>query len=188
MDDHSFRLGDHGRYTPNQLIPLNDPIWQTFRCANGGTDALLPLLLRMGDANSSDLAISDDDWEVLWDTCHQWTTYDSTVATVPHLIDIAESLTAQSNVLTELITLIAASIMVVKNDKPNAPSLAYDKFESSVPAAKRLALQYLERIDSRREMCSGLALLAATNNDLELAGAMLEITDNSIESLNPIGV
>lgn len=166
------------------MLDLDDPLWATFRHA-GGDAANYPDVLRelkqtidRGDELDEELS------ESLWDICHQWTTYDSTVAAIPHLIAIASDLSPDHPIRIQLLQLIGCASAGIQRDKTNAPPEIHKEFQASLSQLGPLATASVAHVQERDQLCCLLAVIAVALGDYELAGALFELPHSSIQCEN----
>ncbi|TWT72657.1 hypothetical protein [Crateriforma conspicua] len=164
------------------MLALDDSRWQSLRHAGGSAERFPQLLHRVQQVVDNDQEdLSDRELESLWDICHQWTTYDATVAAIPHLLMLAVAASPNRPIRKRLIQLISASITGIKSDGTTASSEIQRHFEHSLAHARSLAIDSIPFTETRDELCCLFAIIAATGDDTELAGAMLELDQNSLQ-------
>ena len=163
------------------MLDLDDPLWRNLGHAHG-TAASYPSLLRqlLADAQN-DADLDDDLMESICDICHQYSTYDSTIAAVPHLIFIASEASIESSIRKFLVSLLSVAIAGIILDKTSATRELVAHFDASLKRANLLALESLASATAREDRCAAFALLNAASADPEFAGALTGFLRNSLQ-------
>src|SRR5687768_15529007 len=94
------------------MLPLDDTLWSSLNPRNWAPT--YPALLRALAQKIAEGSFSRGSLGDLCTMCHQWSTYDSTLAVVPHLIDICRSQRPQSNARIGLLTWVGWCVACTK--------------------------------------------------------------------------
>lgn len=166
------------------MLDLDDPLWATFHHA-GGDASTFPDVLRdlKEKANRGD-ELGEDFSESLWDICHQWTTYDSTVAAIPHLIAITSEVSPNEPIRIQLLQLIGCASAGIQRDKTSAPAEVHEYFQTALSLLGPLATESVPFVHERDQLCCILAVIAVAQGDNELAGVLFELPYGSIQCPN----
>ena len=121
----------------------------------------------------------DDIADAISAICHDWSTYDSTYAAIPHLVEICGTMSLDSPTRVQLLVFVGWCVACLRLNKTTAPKDIIDFFEGSLPIASRLTA---ETLAAMTEFGNGdprlrglLASLAATHGDCPLAFVLYEL-------------
>jgi hypothetical protein len=163
------------------MLDLDDPIWATLRHAGGDASTFPDVLRELKRTIERRDEIDGDLSESLWDICHQWTTYDSTVAAIPHLIEMASELPSNHAIRLQLLQLIGCASAGIQRDKTGAPPGVHNEFQASLSLLGPLATASVAHVHERDKLCCLLAVIAVAQGDNELAGVLFELPHSSIQ-------
>lgn len=165
------------------MLPLDDPTWSQLKYA-GGDGSNLPNVIRRLEAYvDSDMPLDDDLMEDLSETCHQWSTYDATIATVPHLVDVSTRMRASNPARIELLAWIGWCVACVELNQTTASDTISSWFKQSVSTARDLIAESLPHVDanentySLRTTRSLLAAFAACHGNTPLSFVLSELEE-----------
>jgi hypothetical protein len=127
------------------MLPLDDTLWSKLN--PGSYAASYPALLRELAATIAAGDYARDSLGDLVTMCHQWSTYDSTLAAVPHLVEICRQQPPDAFARIDLLAWIgwcAACICLNRQDGPRqlkqwygeSVSVARDLIAKSLPFAQ----------------------------------------------------
>lgn len=173
-------------------------------CA-GGSASRLPVVIRRLEESIHERGELDCELMVeLSATCHQWSTDESTYATLPHLVSICFQLLPDHAARIELLGWIGWCVACLRLNRTPAPQQLMDWFEQSVPKARDLIAESLPYVDVHEEVyklrtlrsllaafatCHGNAALGFVLYELEAGGTKCGHCGNFFEpmrsSLNP---
>jgi hypothetical protein len=135
--------------------------------------------------------------------CHQWSTYDSTLAAVPHLVDICRKQPPASTARIDLLAWVGWCVACIHLNRQDGPGQLRRWYDNSVPVARDLIAESLpftpadggER-DAARELlaafaaCHGRPALAFILYELEAGGYRCDHCHSPIRpmqsSMNPL--
>jgi hypothetical protein len=163
------------------MLPLDDPSWAQLSYAYGSASTLPKVILHLQDCIDSGAEPNDDLMDTLWDTCHQWTTYDSTYATLPHLVRICARSRPEDTSRIMILTWIGWCVACLRLNQTEAPDQLVDWFEESVPVARDLIAQSLPYVDVRetayelRTLRGLLAAFATCHGNASLGFVLYEL-------------
>lgn len=166
------------------MLDLDDPAWAQFRHAGGDASDYPDVLRQLQVAIEQHAQLDEELDESLWDICHQWTTYDSTVAAVPHLVTLAAKASPGELIRIQVLQLIGCASAGIRHDKPDAPPDVYEYFEQSLQQLAPLAAESVIRVRNREQLCSLFGVIAVAQGDNELAGALFELPATSLQCQN----
>jgi hypothetical protein len=136
-------------------------------------------------------------------TCHQWGTYDSTLAAVPHLVDICRKQPPASTARIDLLAWVGWCVACIDLNRQAGPGQLKRWYESSVPVARDLiagSLPFTPPADGERDTarellgafaaCHGRPALAFILYELEAGGSRCDHCGSPIRpmqsSMNPM--
>jgi hypothetical protein len=163
------------------MLPLDDPRWNEMTCARGSAARLPAIIERLQHCLDESTEVDRDPLGELSETCHQWSTYDSTYAIVPHLVQICAR-TRPGNVgRIEVLAWVGWCVACLRLNRTAAPPELVDWFEESVLTARLLIAESLphvaveEKVYHLRTLRSLLAAFAACHGNPGLAFVLYEL-------------
>lgn len=148
------------------MLPLDDPLWkdlspETIEGSYPGAATLPALLDRLAAAIRSG-QYNRDFLVELDPMCHQWSTYDSTLAAVPHLIRICQDQSPHEVARIELLDWIGWCVACIHLNGQDGPEKLKRWFDEAVPTARALIAESLPFADDPvGEQANVRGLLAA---------------------------
>ena len=163
------------------MLPLDDPSWGQMTYARGSASNLPGMIQCLQDCIDAGTELDGDLMDHLSDTCHQWSTYDSTYATLPYLVRICARALPGNIARIEVLAWIGWCVACLRLNRTEAPNQLVDWFEESVPTARDLIAQSLphvdvdEKVHQLRTLQSLLAAFAACHGNPSLGFVMYEL-------------
>lgn len=161
------------------MISLDDPLWSDLRYAYGSAIKIPPILRYLQtiakEGGPLDFETAGDVWEI----CHQWSTYDSTYATLPHLTVICSSVAPSNETRLTLLKLYGWAAACLRLNNTEASTLLIDAFESSIPPTRELICESLREIGAGSDLRPLLGALAVCSGDAELGLVLYELYDGT---------
>lgn len=163
------------------MLPLDDPLWTRLESSHGNASRLPVLIQQLQVAIVQHPTLDGDLIVELSDTCHQWSTYDSTYATVPHLVRICTQTPPDRVGRIELLAWIGWCVACLRLNRTEAPQQLMDWFEQSLPTARDLIAESLPHVDVRedayqlRTLRSLLAAFATCHGNPALGFVLYEL-------------
>ena len=163
------------------MIDLDDPIWITLRHAGGDASHYPNVLRRVKQLAQTSVAPDDELLEDLWDICHQFSTYDATLAAIPHLIELCHHTTPDNPIRKTLLDLIACSVACVRSDGTTATPEIEMAFRLSLDRLPTIVIETLPYAQNRTEMCRLLGAYSVSASDDALGMLLFELPDGSLQ-------
>ena len=163
------------------MLPLNDPRWNEMTCARGSAATLPAIIQRLQQCLDETTELGRDLLGELSDTCHQWSTYDSTYATVPHLVRICARTRPENVGRIEVLAWVGWCVACLRLNRTAASPQLVDWFEEGVLTARLLIAESLphvaveEKVYHPRTLRSLLAAFAACHGNPALAFVLYEL-------------
>jgi hypothetical protein len=165
------------------MLPLGDPLWNelspdSLDGAYPGAATFPALLQKLAAAihageYTRDLLVELDPM------CHQWSTYDSTLAAVPHLIRICGNRPPDELARIDLLSWVGWCVACVHLNRQHGPEKLKHWYNDAVPVARTLIAQSLpfakDPIGEHRNVRELLAAFAACNGNYGLAFILYEL-------------
>lgn len=161
------------------MISLDDPLWNDLRYAYGSASKIPQALHYLRAAATANIPLDFEAAGDVWEICHQWSTYDSTYATLPHLTSICASAVPDSEIRLALLKLYGWATACLRLNKTRAPKLLIDAFESSIPPTRELIRESLRDIGAGSDLRPLLGALAVCSGDAELGLVMYELYEGT---------
>ena len=162
------------------MLSLDDPRWEILRFAHGSAKKIPPILRKIQSAASRGVPFDFDSVSDLWEICHQWSTYDATYATLPHLTAICSSLDPNNDLRISLLDLYGWAMVCLRLNSTSAPNDIVSFFEMSVPVTRELIRQSLGDVTPGRSLRTLLGALAGCSGDSELGLAIYQLYDGTV--------
>jgi hypothetical protein len=142
------------------MLPLDDKLWSNLNHKSWGP--LYPEVLRhLNDTIAAD-RYSRDCLVELETMCHQWSTYELTLAAVPHLVDICRKLPSESTARIDLLAWAGWCVACIHLNRQDGSEQLKKWFNESITVARDLIAQSLPFThDSDGEPSNVRQLLAA---------------------------
>ena len=156
------------------MLPLDDKLWSKLN--HKGWGPLYPeVLRRLNDAIAA--GEFSRDWVVNLETmCHQWSTYELTLAAVPHLVDICRKLPRESTARIELLAWVGWCVACIHLNRQEGPQQLKQWYQESIPVARDLTAESLPfSHDSEDQVRQLLAAFAACHGKPALAFILYEL-------------
>ena len=142
------------------MLPLDDKLWSKLN--HKGWGPLYPGVLRQLNETIAAGEYSRECLVELETLCHQWSTYELTLAAIPHLIDISRKLTPESTARIELLAWIGWCVACIHLNRQDGSEQLKQWYKDSVPVARDLMAESLPFAhDSKDEESHVRELLAA---------------------------
>jgi len=142
------------------MLHLDDKLWSTLNHQAWGPS--YPGVLRQ---LSERIAAGSYTRECLADLetmCHQWSTYELTLAAVPHLVDICRKQPPQLAARIELLAWVGWCVACVQLNRQDGPAELKQWYDDSIPLARDLIAESLPFSQSSAgQPCNVRELLAA---------------------------
>jgi hypothetical protein len=158
-----------------RMLELNDLRWATF---NGGyrqpynASTILKELERANDRNELETLL-DEFWEELY---HQGDVDLASYYAVPHLVRIASS---KNFAIENLLSLIIAIDIARYTGNPPLPEDLKQEYAASILAIKELGLALLNQNWNLDTAAVSLSAIALSKGQIELAKAIINLSDES---------
>ena len=163
------------------MLPLDETVWSNLNPREHAR--LYPARLRELAETVATARYTRNCLGELATMCHQWSTYDSTLAAVPHLVDICRKQPPASAARIDLLAWVGWCVACIHLNRQDGPGQLRSWYDESVPVARYLIAESLpatreadgER-DSVRELlgafaaCHGRPALAFILYELEAGG------------------
>lgn len=128
------------------MLSLESSLWSQLTISNGSASQIPELIANAGLVPSSNVVSHEDIQVELFDLlCHQWSTYESTIAAVPHLIHLVSKMESSSLVRRRYISMISWFTGCIRLNKTSATDALMESFESSLQI---LRVQIVESLPS----------------------------------------
>ncbi|MCI0536552.1 MAG: hypothetical protein L0Z50_15135 [Verrucomicrobiales bacterium] len=142
------------------MLPLDDKLWSDLNHKGGGP--LYPAVLRHLNATIAAGKYSRDCLVDLETMCHQWSTYELTLAAVPHLVDSCRKLPPESTARIELLAWVGWCVACIHLNRQDGSEQLKQWYNDSIPVARDLIAESLPFTrESDGEPSNVRALLAA---------------------------
>ena len=161
------------------MILLDDPLWNELQYAEGCAIKIPPILRSLQAAVAEDGAVDLEAVGHVGEICHQWSTYDATYATLPHLTSICGSALPDNATRLILLKLYGWASACLRLNKTPAPQHLIDAFESSILPTRELIRESLGRVEAGTHLRPLLRALAVCMGDAELGLVMYELYDGT---------
>ena len=161
------------------MISLEDPLWNDLRYAYGSAIKLPPVLRYLQTAATDGVPLDFEAAADVWEICHQWSTYDSTYATLPHLTSICASVAPDNEIRLALLNFFGWATACLRLNKTEASKLLIDAFESSISPTRELIRESLREIGAGSNLRPLLGALAVCSGDAELGLVLYELYDGT---------
>ncbi len=165
------------------MLTLHDPLWKdlspkTIDGSYPGASTYPDVLRRLTVAIPAG-EYSRDYLIELSTMCHQWSTYDSTLAAVPHLIRICQDQPPDEIARIELLGWIGWCVACIHLNRQGGPDQLKLWYDEAVPVARNLIAESLpfakDPIGEQRNVRGLLAAFAACNGNHGLAFILYEL-------------
>ena len=185
------------------MLPLDDTLWTNLNHKSWGP--LYPEVLRRLNDTIAAGKYSRACLVDLETMCHQWSTYELTLAAVPHLVHICRKLPPESTARIELLAWVGWCVACIHLNRQDGSQQLKQWYQESIPVARNLIAESLplahdsEEQDSQvRELlaafaaCHGKPALAFIFYELEAGGFKCDHCHSFIipmeSSMNPFWV
>src|SRR5688572_11277266 len=183
------------------MLPLDDKLWSNLN--HKGWGPVYPgVLRRLNDAIAAG-QYSRDCLVDLATMCHQWSTYELTLAAVPHLVDICRKLPPESTARIELLAWVGWCVACIRLNQQDGPEQLKRWYSESLTVARDLIAESLpfthdadgEQGNLRKLLaafaaCHGKPALAFILYELEAGGFTCDHCNSFIlpveSSMNPM--
>jgi hypothetical protein len=159
------------------MLPLDDTLWSKLNPAAYAPS--YPALLRELAAS---IAAGDYARESLGDLvtmCHQWSTYDATLAAVPHLVEICRRQPPDAGARLDLLAWVGWCAACIRLNRQDGPKQLQQWYNESVPVARDLiaeSLPFAQDSDGdKSQVRKLLAAFAACHGKPALAFILYEL-------------
>lgn len=160
------------------MISVDEPVWATFHHAGGSAWRYPNVLGKIAALIGSNGVPNDQLLEDMWDICHQFSTYDATLAAVPHLVELCTSASPDQPIRKMLLDLIACSIECIRTDRTSATPEIENGFSLSLAQFPGLVHATMPYAKDRTELCRLCGAFAISIGDDSLGMLMLDcLTD-----------
>jgi len=156
------------------MLPLDDKLWSNLNHNGWGPEALR----RLDDTIAAG-KYSRDCLVELETMCHQWSTYELTLAAVPHLVDICGKQPPQSTARMGLLAWVGWCVACIHLNRQDGQEQVKQWYHDSVAVARALIAESLpftqdadDQLPSVREL---LAAFAACHGNPALAFILFEL-------------
>jgi len=165
------------------MLPLDDPLWSELDPKSTDrpywrASKYPDLLRRLADAIPAG-EYNRDYLVELSTMCHQWSTYDSTLAVVPHLIHICHNQPSDNIARIELLSWVGWCVACIHLNRQSGPDRLKLWYDDAVPVARNLIAESLpfvkDSIGEQRNTCDLLGAFAACNGNHGLAFILYEL-------------
>ena len=160
------------------MLPLDDTLWSSLNHKSWGP--LYPGVLRQ---LSETIAAGDYSRDCLVDLetmCHQWSTYELTLAAVPHLVDICRKLPPEGAARIELLAWVVGwCVACIHLNRQDGREQLKQWYNESVPVARDLIAESLpfarDLVGEQTNLRNLLAAFAACHGNPALAFILYEL-------------
>ena len=159
------------------MLPLDDELWSKLeptRCAPS-----YPAALRELAATIVAGTYTRESLGVLVTMCDQWSTFDSTLVVVPHLVEYCRQQSRESSARIDLLTWIGWCAACVFLNRQDGAKELKDWYEASIPRARDLiaeSLPFAQRSEEgRNQVRELLAAFAACHGNPAVAFLLYEL-------------
>ncbi|QDU08260.1 hypothetical protein [Gimesia aquarii] len=161
------------------MIPLDDPMWESLQYGFGSASKIPPALRLIEKAIMENQPLDYEQTGDVWEICHDWSTYNSTYATLPHLTAICNKTTPENENRIFLLKFFGwATACLRLNKTPAAPELI-NTFEATIPFTRKLILQSLAAVEGPPHLRPLLGALAVCHGDAELGLVLYELYEGT---------
>jgi hypothetical protein len=166
------------------MLPLDDPFWSELR-HGAGKASNVPRLLRTlaSEPEPSAVGQTAEVWQDLWSSlCHQGSVYTASYAAVPHLIQIAYA--AKGPIDYDFFAL-PTTIEIARRGGggPRIPEAFERDYHEALARLEECVWRRRDDAWKRPMILSAAAALALSKDDVELAEALLNLTDDWIAQI-----
>jgi hypothetical protein len=124
------------------MLPLDSVLWNELRVSNGNASQIPALIAQIASTPESQLASHEEIQLEIFDLlCHQWSTYESTIATVPHLVVLVDGLEKKSPLRRSYLSMISWFTACIRLNETSARQDLMDSFEAHLKVAQRQILE-----------------------------------------------
>jgi hypothetical protein len=162
------------------MLPLDDPRWVGLRHAYGSAADIPDLIRALKLSTSPRKGQTDEPWHSLWSSlCHQGDVYTASYVAVPHIVQLASETRTP---IDFSFYLLPAAIEVARKSGqgPAVPEGHARDYHRAI--ARLVDVVSIHRDDpwDRATLLSAAAALAVAKGDIDVAEALINLTDDWI--------
>jgi len=159
------------------MLPLDDNLWSNL--SPWALEPSYPTLLRELAHTIAAGQYSRECLVPLSTLCHQWSTYESTLAAVPHLVSICSDVAPENPARIDLLAWMGWCVACVHLNRQDGPEQLRQWYNDSVPVARDLIAESLpfthDSAGEQRSVRELLAAFAACHGNPALAFILYEL-------------